>query len=155
MKHTIAILDRTRRVGRPSFLKVTLEAILDAEDQPPSAVEVLIADEQEIRSLNKEFRGIDAATDVLSFPGGDGPEDEHSLGEIAICLPIAEQQALARGVTIESELACLAVHGCLHLLGYDDDTDVARDEMIRKMNAAVSSCGHKVNDEWGSIYARS
>jgi probable rRNA maturation factor len=155
MKHTIVILDRTGRIDRPNFLKAALEAILDAEDQPPSSVEVLITDEQEIRSLNNQFRGIDASTDVLSFPAGAGPEVDHTLGEIAICLAIAQRQAAARGVTIESELACLAVHGCLHLLGYDDGTDADRDEMIAKMNAAVSSCGHDLADEWGSIYTRS
>jgi ssRNA-specific RNase YbeY (16S rRNA maturation enzyme) len=46
------------------------------------------------------------------------------------------------------------VHGALHLLGYDDDTDGGRNEMIFKMNAVVSSCGHAVADDWGSIYAK-
>ncbi|MEO7453827.1 MAG: rRNA maturation RNase YbeY [Fimbriimonadales bacterium] len=150
----IVIIDRTRRVRRNSFLKAALEALLEAEDQPPSTVEILLTDEDEIRTLNREFRGIDAVTDVLSFPSGDGPEDVRLLGEIAVCVQVAEEQALARRVTLESELACLAVHGALHLLGYEDETEAGRREMIDKMDAVVTSCGHAVADDWGSIYAK-
>jgi probable rRNA maturation factor len=121
--------------------------MLETEDQPPSSVEVLITDADEIRRLNSEFRGIDRVTDVLSFPDGEG-----SLGEIAVCLPIAEEQAAERGISLESELGCLAVHGGLHLLGYDDDTEDGRRQMIDKMNAIVSRAGFETHDEWGSIY---
>jgi probable rRNA maturation factor len=121
--------------------------MLETEDQPPSSVEVLITDADEIRRLNSEFRGIDRVTDVLSFPDGEG-----SLGEIAVCLPIAEEQAAERGISLESELACLAVHGGLHLLGYDDDTEDGRRQMIDNMNAIVSRAGFETHDEWGSIY---
>jgi probable rRNA maturation factor len=126
--------------------------MLEAEDQPPSTIEVLVTDAEGIRELNAEFRGIDLATDVLSFPAGEGPESERLLGEVAVCLPIAEEQAAERGISLESEVACLAVHGGLHLLGYDDATDEGRREMIDKMNAIVSSCGMQVRDEWASIY---
>ncbi len=125
----------------------TLETMLESEDQPPSTVEVLITGADEIRRLNSEFRGINRVTDVLSFPDGDG-----SLGEVAVCLPIAEEQAAERGISLESELACLAVHGGLHLLGYDDKTDESRREMIDKMNAIVSAVGLDTHDEWESIY---
>jgi probable rRNA maturation factor len=121
--------------------------MLETEDQPPSSVEVLITDADEIRRLNSEFRGIDRVTDVLSFPDGEG-----SLGEIAVCLPIAEEQAAERGISLESELGCLAVHGGLHLLGYDDDTEDGRRQMIDNMNAIVSRAGFETHDEWGSIY---
>lgn len=125
--------------------------MLESEDQPPSTVEVLITDADEIRRLNADFRGIDRVTDVLSFPDGSGP-GEKSLGEIAICLPIAEEQATERGISLESEVACLAVHGGLHLLGYDDDTEEGRLQMIDKMNAIVSQAGLETSDEWASIY---
>jgi len=121
--------------------------MLETEDQPPSSVEVLITDADEIRRLNAEFRGVDSVTDVLSFPDGEG-----SLGEIAVCLPIAEEQATERGISLESELACLAVHGGLHLLGYDDDTEESRRQMIDKMNAIVLQSGLDTHHEWGSIY---
>jgi len=125
--------------------------MLETEDQPPSTIEVLITDAAEIRGLNAKFRGIDRVTDVLTFPDGGGPGGS-SLGEVAICLPIAEEQAAQRGMSLEAELACLAVHGGLHLLGYEDDTEEGRSEMIAKMNAVVSAVGFETRDEWGSIY---
>jgi rRNA maturation RNase YbeY len=152
MKHRIVVLDRTKRLRRTGFLKGPIEALLDAEDQPPSCVEILIADADEIRGLNLEFRGVDSATDVLSFPAGDGPESVRLLGEVAVCLPVAERQAAERGISIETELSCLAVHGTLHLLGFDDETDTGRAEMIEKMNAIVSACGMQTVSEWASIY---
>jgi probable rRNA maturation factor len=154
MSHTIIVIDRTRRVRRAGFLKSAIEALLEAEDQPPSLVEILITDADGIRELNRGFRGIDRPTDVLSFPAGNGPEASHILGEVAICLPIAEEQAQTRGVTLEAELACLAIHGCQHLLGYDDDSEKSRAEMIRRMNAIAASLGHQVVEDWGSVYAR-
>ena len=152
MKHRIVIIDRTKRLRRPTFLKAPLEALLEAEDQPPSSVEVLVTDADGIRALNAEFRGIDKPTDVLSFPAGEGPEEERLLGEIAVCLPIAEEQAAERGIPLEAEVACLVVHGGLHLLGYDDATETGRAEMIDKMNAIVSSCGMQIHSQWASIY---
>lgn len=154
MSHRIVVIDRTRRVRAPGFLRAAMEALLEAEDQPPSTIEILVTDADGMRALNAEFRGIDRATDVLSFPAGEGPEVERILGEVAICLPIAEEQAEARGVSLESELACLAVHGGLHLLGYDDATDSGRKEMNAKMNAIVTSRGFEIVDDWASIYAR-
>lgn len=124
--------------------------MLNSEDQPPSTVEVLITGADEIRRLNHEFRGIDRATDVLSFP--DGGSETESIGEIAVCLPIAEEQAEERGISLESEIACLAVHGGLHLLGYDDATEAGRQEMIEKMNGIVSKSGLETDTEWASIY---
>lgn len=127
--------------------------MLDSEDQPPSSIEVLITDGDGIRELNASFRGIDRETDVLSFPAGEGPElGIRLLGEIAVCLPIAEHQAAERQISLESEVACLAVHGGLHLLGYDHVTETERLVMIDKMNAVVTSCGLQTHDEWGSIY---
>ena len=153
MKHMIDVVDRTGRLSDATFLERALAAMLESEDQPPSAIEVLVAGEDEIRKLNTQFRGVVSATDVLSFPHGDGPSPEgRVLGEIAVCLPVAEKQAAMRGVSLESELACLAVHGGLHLLGYDDATNAGRDEMVDKMNRVVASCGFDTRDNWESIY---
>ncbi|MDQ2986849.1 MAG: rRNA maturation RNase YbeY [Armatimonadota bacterium] len=127
--------------------------MLDSEDQPPSTIEVLVTDSVGIRELNASFRGIDRVTDVLSFPAGEGPESgTRLLGEIAVCLPIAELQANDRHISLETELACLVVHGGLHLLGYDHVTEDDRSVMIDKMNAIVATCGMETHNEWGSIY---
>jgi probable rRNA maturation factor len=79
--------------------------------------------------LNREFRGQDAATDVLSFPAGplpDGRGSEIMLGDLAISLPRARAQAAALGHNLELELQILMLHGVLHLAGMDHETDSGR-----------------------------
>lgn len=84
------------------------------------SVSLLVTDNNEIRRLNRDFRGIDRETDVLSFPAGEEyGNEEATLGDIAISLPRAEAQAEEYGHSLERELAFLTVHGMLHLLGYD------------------------------------
>lgn len=114
--------------------------MLETEDQPPSEVSVLITDKDTIQKLNREFRDVDEATDVLSWPM-TGPDitGHHVLGDIAICADIAESQAKAHGQELDIELACLAVHGGLHLLGYDDDTEIGQNEMDMKMQKIMNA----------------
>jgi probable rRNA maturation factor len=68
--------------------------------------------------LNRQFRGIDKATDVLSFPS-DGPD----LGDIAVSVDMAAAQAKENGLKLDEEIAQLILHGLLHLSGYDHETD--------------------------------
>ncbi len=101
---------------------------------PDSALTCAITDDEQVRMLNQQYRHIDEPTDVLSFSATEGADfitpDECPpyLGDIVISLPTAERQALEAGHTLEKELALLAVHGCLHLLGFDhtDEIDQAR-----------------------------
>jgi probable rRNA maturation factor len=89
-------------------------------------VTVRLAGAAEARALNREFRHIDRATDVLSFPAGaDGGE---YAGDILICMPVAEAQARRAGHSLARELLLLAIHGLLHLKGLDHETD--RGEML-------------------------
>lgn len=83
----------------------------------------LLTDDESLRRLNKQFRRKDYPTDVLSFPSGDqaGP-----LGDIAISLDRAAAQAAEHGHAVESEVGILLLHGVLHLLGYDHETDAGR-----------------------------
>ena len=92
-----------------------------------SATLVLVGDER-MRTLNRRFRGFDCATDVLSFPAHNGAfptenEDTDYLGDIVISVDTARRQARRRGSTLPRELRVLAVHGLLHLLGHDHETD--------------------------------
>ncbi len=84
---------------------------------------VRLVSEEEIQRLNRTFRGIDRVTDVLTFPAWEGEElltlADGYLGDVAICRKRAEEQAVEYGHPLEREIAFLAVHGALHLLGYD------------------------------------
>ena len=89
-------------------------------------VSVALVKDAEIRRLNREHRGQDMATDVLSFPSGSGPRRLALLGDLAIATGVARRQAREHGHPLTVELRILALHGLLHLLGYDHDTDRGR-----------------------------
>jgi probable rRNA maturation factor len=86
-----------------------------------SSATIAFVSDKAIRQLNRQFRGVDKATDVLSFPSED--EDGSNLGDIAISVDTAAAQAKENGLTFEGEVAQLILHGLLHLSGYDHDTD--------------------------------
>jgi probable rRNA maturation factor len=87
-------------------------------------VGVLVCDDVTIRTLNRDFRHKDAATDVLSFAGGESePGSPSYLGDIAISLETARRQAAAAGLTPERELETLLLHALIHLMGYDHEND--------------------------------
>jgi probable rRNA maturation factor len=81
----------------------------------------LVADAR-VRALNRQYRRKDAATDVLSFPAGE-PGD---LGDVVIAAGVARRQARDAGHSLQTELRVLALHGLLHLLGYDHERDDGR-----------------------------
>jgi len=117
-------------------------------------INVLISDNDGIRSYNKEYRGIDKVTDVLSFPmqvftkpgwsGCTDPElDEDSgelpLGDIVISMERVEKQAVEYGNKVEYETAYLLIHSMLHLLGYDHDDEIDEKVMHSKTENILSS----------------
>lgn len=75
-----------------------------------------------MRRLNREFRHRDETTDVLSFPGDDSPEGRH-LGDVVVSVPTARRQATEHEEPVDRELRRLILHGVLHCLGYDHETD--------------------------------
>ncbi|HJX27826.1 MAG TPA: rRNA maturation RNase YbeY, partial [Thermoanaerobaculia bacterium] len=83
--------------------------------------------DREMRRVNRQFRGKDKATDVLSFPGEEG-----HLGDILISVPTARRQALEAGHPAERELMVLLLHGVLHCLGYDHETDQGEMERLER-----------------------
>jgi probable rRNA maturation factor len=106
---------------------------------PPRArggVSIALVSDAAMRRLNRQYRGHDRATDVLSFPPTSGVTPEvdlgcdtrgrRFLGDIAIAIGVARRQARAHGHSLRTELRTLALHGLLHLLGYDHDTDRGR-----------------------------
>lgn len=119
--------------------------------------EVLSVDEEEIRRLNCRIRGVDRVTDVLSFPSLEGIKgecllsDEYAdeldeenrlfLGSIVICGKRAQEQAEEYGHSFERELYYLTVHGVLHCLGYDHETEEEKSEMREKEEEVMQKLG--------------
>lgn len=127
--------------------------MLESESQPPSEISLLLTNEDDIRELNARYLGKNKPTDVLSFPHSSVPINESCqvLGDIVICLEFAKKQAHEFGTDLSTELACLAVHGGLHLLGYDDKTKKQSEQMNEKMYDIVLKSGGKPIKEWGSL----
>lgn len=138
-------------IGIQKFtIKRLLEGALKYLGQPSRDVEMSlsIVAPEEIKQLNAQFRGIDAVTDVLSFPTVDNParkildkdtfpEDainpktgKINLGDVIICLERAKEQAEEYGHSLKRELCFLSLHGLLHLLGYDHILPIDEQEMI-------------------------
>ncbi|MEA4969472.1 MAG: rRNA maturation RNase YbeY [Candidatus Pelethousia sp.] len=120
------------------------EAALQQEGAAGSWLSATVADDDYVRALNRDYRGMDRPTDVLSFPMEEGEdiaaEPDGFLGDIVLSLPRAEEQAAEYGHSLLRELSFLTVHGALHLLGYDhmDEDEAAvmfakQEEILTKM----------------------
>lgn len=118
----IEVVNRQRRlqVDTRAWSTFATKALAAIGKRESSATIAFVSD-KEIRELNRQFRGVDKATDVLSFPA-HGPDDSE-LGDIAISVDTAAVQAKDNGLKFEGEIAQLILHGLLHLSGYDHETD--------------------------------
>ncbi len=129
-----------------AFCEQTLYRALELLEVPNDAeVSVIFVSDESIRALNREYRGIDEPTDVLSFPQLEGEElldieNVLILGDIVVNMERAVSQAEAYGHSLERELAFLLVHGLLHLLGYDHDAEF-EGEMRDKQEAILQELG--------------
>ncbi len=121
-----------------------VEEVLDYEVYSDDYdISISFVDNKEIHELNKQFRGVDRATDVLSFPMlSDEFEDveyeEMSLGDIVVSLERALEQSIEYGHSFEREVCFLVCHSMFHLLGYDHDTDENTREMREKEEAVLT-----------------
>ncbi len=96
---------------------------LPAGDDPVEVV-IRLVDEAESRQLNRDYRGKDRPTNVLSFPFEAPPEVPLPLlGDLAICAPVVAREAAEQGKALQAHWAHMVIHGVLHLLGYDHQTD--------------------------------
>ena len=109
---------RKRKVAKRRFLRVLRAAARTLRVSGELAL--VFAGDGALKRLNRRYRGKDRPTDVLSFPGPGGAE---GLGDVLISMPAAERNARRLGRTLAQELDVLALHGFLHLLGYDHETD--------------------------------
>ena len=132
-----------------ALVKRAIKAALAYEGFEGGAeISVTFTDNEDIRALNRDFRGKDAATDVLSFPMLDEGEEDFRydgeddtaltvLGDIVISVERALEQAEQFGHSFERELSFLAVHSVLHLLGYDHERSKEEDEEQRRRLAEI------------------
>jgi probable rRNA maturation factor len=138
----ISVASRASGGRVPQALTAALGAIvraaLAAEDRRPGAIAIVLARDPELRELNRRWRGIDRATDVLSFPYADaaGRID----GDLVISLDRLAAQARRYRVSRGSELARLVVHGALHLAGLDHGRAAERVHMRRREGAVMRAC---------------
>lgn len=121
----ISVCDRHGRAARAPGLARWVAAI--APVRARGTVTIVLTGDAAMRRLNREWRGVDRATDVLSFPADDdGPRvrgQAKHLGDIVIATGVARRQAVSARHAYATELKVLALHGLLHLLGYDHETD--------------------------------
>lgn len=123
-----------------SLINSACNAVLKIEDFVNDAeINVMLVDDNEIKTLNSQFRNIDRSTDVLSFPLGENgeydinPENDCAmLGDVVISVEHAVKQAEEFGHSIEREIAYLTVHSVLHLLGYDHIDEAEEKKIMRK-----------------------
>ena len=112
---------RYRSLGSTDLQKWLGEVLADLAPEADS-FGVRFVDDEEMRALNRDFRGLDRPTDVLSFPGTRSDEGAH-LGDVVIAVPTARRQAVSLGNEESREIRTLLLHGVLHCLGYDHETD--------------------------------
>jgi probable rRNA maturation factor len=106
--------------SRPAGLARWLQSIAPARAR--GQLTIAIVSDARVRSLNRRYRRKNEATDVLSFPA----EEPRQLGDVVIATGVARRQAKAAGHSLQTELRVLALHGLLHLLGYDHECDEGR-----------------------------
>lgn len=146
---TITVLNESNRVVRQGVLKRAMATAFSQHGRANAVACLLLTSDERVRDLNRQFRGIDESTDVLTFPAGEFSGD--ALGDVAISVPYAERQAKVRRVSLVQELGYLAIHGALHLVGFDDQTEGERAEMARLMNNAAVEAGLKRDEQWASL----
>jgi probable rRNA maturation factor len=120
---------------------------------PNSAMTIVITNNAHITDLNREFRGVDSPTDVLSFPSDDLPDDlleemaafgeseAPYLGDLIIAYPYVQTQAERQGHDLSDSLTLMVVHGTLHLIGYDHETLANQAEMWDAQAQALTALG--------------
>jgi probable rRNA maturation factor len=129
--------------ARASFTRWALAALTRAGQRGTFELSLRVVDEPEGRALNRDYRGKDYATNVLSFPADlpsrPGPR---LLGDIALCAPVVAREAAEQDKSLTAHYAHLSVHGVLHLLGYDHQDDTTASTMEAIEIQALAALGH-------------
>ncbi len=140
-------VDITVSEGAPPLDLDRLAALLQfaaAEEGTRGVVGVWICSDAEIADLHRRFMGIEGPTDVMSFPG----EGDDYLGDIAVSYETAAIQAVEAAHGTAREIAYLALHGLLHLIGYDDLDPNSRAAMLARQDALIAAFERAAPGEW-------
>ena len=144
----IAMIELDLRIAAPGWQtaiadleQICLNALRAgaAEKAASGEVSLLLTDDVEIQALNRDWRGNDKPTDVLSFPAS--AMDAPFLGDIAVSLGVTQRDAKTRGIGLDQHLSHLLIHGLMHLLGHDHKDDTEAAEMESLEIAALASLG--------------
>lgn len=161
-------LDLTLQEPRPAPVsQAELQRVLDRvwraertagpETTRPWALTVRVTDDQEMRQLNRAFRGVDASTDVLSFGYADPCEDsvlrdvpaaQGMLGDLILSRPYIARIAAQAGTALADEFILCAVHGLLHLMGMDHATPTQAEAMFQRQDRWVRALGYAPRPTW-------
>ena len=143
----VAIYNKTdEEFTYSDIIEKVVNKAFEVEGVKKASCSIIIVDNTFIHKLNKEYRGIDRVTDVISFALEDDksmiiPDDIRLLGDIYICLDKAREQAKEYGHSLERELCFLAVHGVYHLLGYDHENEEEAKIMFKKQEEVLMEYG--------------
>ena len=137
MQTTLLNRQRGRRIELADLRRFLDRLVHATPAQRGDSLAICLVSERRMREMNREYRGVDSATDVLSFVDAevDDPSGEVHLGDIVVSVPNAARQARAAGHSLDRELRVLIIHGYLHLLGFDHETDDGT--MLRKQRVLV------------------
>jgi probable rRNA maturation factor len=126
-----------------ALLKNAAQATLRLHRAERNDLTIVISDDEEVQTLNRDFRGVDAPTDVLAFPADerDPRRGRRYLGDIILSWPRLAQQAAEYGHSPSDEAQLLVVHAVLHLLGYDHDNAEAKARMWEAQDAVLDQIG--------------
>lgn len=123
-------------------LKATARALLEAVGEQDAAISLTLVNDEAIREINREHRGKDKPTDVLSFPLEPEPfSQERLLGDIVISIDTARRQAADYDAPLQRELYRLLIHGLLHVLGHDHEKAAERRAMEREERRLAKAIG--------------
>jgi len=146
MSYRIHLRGRGSRRPEAAGIRKAVRAALGHEQAAPGELAIALVNEEQMRELSRAYRKRNASTDVLAFPDGTPDPDSGLLyyGDVAIAVPVAEVQAARAGHTAYAEMSLLAVHGVLHLLGYDHATPHDRKRMWATQTEILRSVGMKI-----------
>jgi len=135
----IRIVNDNFRIETDFFIEICEKIAIDLEMD--GDITIKLSDRGESNKLNLEYRKKDYPTDVLSFPINEKFPDSFYIGDILICFPIAEEQALDNSIPVKKELFILMCHGLLHLAGFDHETDSG--EMLSTQDQFINKYYHE------------